>query len=45
MIYKNLKKLHFDDILRLKKLAPFSRDEEAVLLNFNVSCRVSDLSK
>jgi hypothetical protein len=33
MIYKNIKKLHDDDILRLKHLAPFSNAEEALILD------------
>lgn len=35
MIYKNLKKLHSDDILRLKKLIPFNLKENSILLNLD----------
>jgi hypothetical protein len=32
MIYKNIKKLHSDDVLRLKALAPFSEAENKKLM-------------
>ena len=32
MIYKNLKKLHTDELLRLKELVPFSPVEDSILL-------------
>ena len=35
MIYKNLKKLHSDDLTRLKELVPFSQEEDSILLNLN----------
>lgn len=35
MIYKNIKKLHPDDVLRLKRLAPFSESENKLLTNLN----------
>jgi hypothetical protein len=35
MIYKNLKKLHTDDLTRLKELVPFSQVEDSILLNLN----------
>ena len=28
MIYKNLKKLHSDDLIRLKERVPFSQEED-----------------
>ena len=33
MIYKNIKKLHHDDVIRLKRLAPFSDAENKLLLD------------
>ena len=33
MVYKNIQKLHIDDIIRLKQLIPFNDVENSILLN------------
>ena len=35
MIKNNITKLHYDDVLRLKKLAPFTIEENSLLFNIN----------
>jgi len=35
MIYNKIKKLHPDDVLRLKRLAPFSESENQLLIEIN----------
>lgn len=35
LIYNNMKKLHSDDVLRLKKLAPFSKSENKHLISIH----------
>lgn len=43
MIYKNLKKLHSDELTRLKELVPFSQLEDSIILNLNSN--LSDASE
>jgi len=43
MIYKNLKKLHSDDLIRLKERVPFSQEEDSILLN--LTSNLADSSK
>jgi hypothetical protein len=42
MIYKNLKRLHTDELLRLKELVPFSQTEDSILLNLEST--INDVS-
>lgn len=43
MIYNNIKKLHPDDVLRLKRLAPFSDKENKLLIEIDSDTQVEHL--
>lgn len=45
LIYKNIKKLHVDDVLRLKRLAPYSNQENKLLIEINSQPKSNEFFK